>query len=494
MGTHSSNQASPDCTPTEETPLLARRTTPPPASTAQERLRVLRLACCCVYYVSTLTSAFVVRVYDSHRQSEEQLDLLTSRFMIAVAAFGGPVGGLLAGWVSKRRGRRSALLISLFLTISGSLSMALVDPSFSTLIQFSRGLQSIAVGSTIYLAISLVSEVSCPEKLGSGIGSLYASLSLGQAVSAPLYILLLSLLQASWRNLQYIITATGSILFCFVLIYLPRTKRQHRTNDDALDGAGGDATTNPPSPPSQSSSELTGFSLLLKTPRLRAVSTAVVPAVLSFWIHVAMFSYNLDAGFLQKPKKTRPFWLPLFAEFVLAYGLGGFVGALWSGHASDRYKARHASTLPEAVLRVCYPGIAFVVPVLLSFATFSTYAAFLTSLPQTLEFEAMGVAYAFFGGAGAYAVITPSIVYMASSVPASRVTGLVAANDLYQILATSLLCVTLVPFALLGQRGMLLWAILSICSCWLGFSKLRKVVRAAEEELSATSDTGEVVR
>ena len=76
------------------------------------------------------------------------------------------------------------------------------------------------------------------------------------------------------------------------------------------------------------------------------------------------------------------------------------MGALWSGHASDRLKARQASTLPEAILRICYPGIAFIVPVFLSFATFSTYAAFLMSLPQTLEFEAMGVAYAFFGGAG----------------------------------------------------------------------------------------------
>ncbi|MGB6246154.1 MAG: MFS transporter [Gordonia sp. (in: high G+C Gram-positive bacteria)] len=121
---------------------------------------------------------------------------------LLVGAVGTPISGRLGDMVGKRR----VLLVCLSAVAAGSTVCALSTSLVPFLI--GRGLQGIGMG-TVAVGISLIRDIVPPQRLGSSIGAMSASLGVGGALGLPFAAVIAQ--HVSWHALFWVSAAVAVV-------------------------------------------------------------------------------------------------------------------------------------------------------------------------------------------------------------------------------------------------------------------------------------------
>lgn len=120
-----------------------------------------------------------------------------------------PIGGRLGDMFGKRR----ILLLSLMSMVVGSALCALTDSL--TIVVAGRALQGLAMGA-IPLGISLMRDLLPPQRMGSAVATMSATMGVGGAIGLPLAAFIAQ--SSNWHVLFWV--AAGLGLVCLVLVWL----------------------------------------------------------------------------------------------------------------------------------------------------------------------------------------------------------------------------------------------------------------------------------
>ena len=146
------------------------------------------------WYVYSAFSLYFAKVFFPSGDSTAQL--LNTAAIFAVGFLMRPIGGWLMGIYADKRGRRSALLLSVLLMCAGSLVIALT-PGYASigiaapvLLVFARLLQGLSVGGEYGTSATYLSEVATREHRGFWSSFQYVTLIGGQLLALGVLILL----------------------------------------------------------------------------------------------------------------------------------------------------------------------------------------------------------------------------------------------------------------------------------------------------------------
>ncbi|MFP8967586.1 sugar porter family MFS transporter [Pokkaliibacter sp. CJK22405] len=155
-----------------------------------------------------------------------KIDDQMQEWIVSSMMFGAAVGALLAGWLSKRLGRKYGLMVGALLFILGS---ALAAGAWSPeVLIFARVILGLAVGIASFTAPLYLSEIA-PEHFRGSMISLYQLMITIGILAAFLSNTAFSYLE-SWRWMLGVIIFPAAILFIGVLA-LPRSPRWLATQD-----------------------------------------------------------------------------------------------------------------------------------------------------------------------------------------------------------------------------------------------------------------------
>ncbi|MFI5748481.1 MFS transporter [Streptomyces sp. NPDC051644] len=147
---------------------------------------------------------------------------------LLAAAVATPVAGRLGDMYGKRR----MLLSSLIPLIAGSVVCA-VSSSVIPMIA-GRGLQGLGMG-VVPLGISLLRDVVPPERLGSSIAIMSASMGVGGALGLPFSAAIAE--NASWRVLFWVVAALALAVGTLIWIFVPGDRENNVSGSFDLLGA-----------------------------------------------------------------------------------------------------------------------------------------------------------------------------------------------------------------------------------------------------------------
>ncbi|MFC6160497.1 MFS transporter [Kribbella jiaozuonensis] len=148
---------------------------------------------------------------------------------LLAAAVATPIMGRLGDMYGKRR----MLLISIGMLVAGSVVAAL-SSSLVPMIA-GRALQGMAAG-VIPLGISIMRDELPPEKVGTAVAQMSASLGVGGALGLPLAALLAE--NFNWHTLFWLSAGLGVIVFGLVLRFVPESSVRSGGRFDLLGGLG----------------------------------------------------------------------------------------------------------------------------------------------------------------------------------------------------------------------------------------------------------------
>ncbi|MGS0735413.1 MFS transporter [Pseudomonas sp. GG8] len=162
-------------------------------------------------------------------QGDTTAQLLNTAAIFAVGFLMRPIGGWLMGIYADRKGRKAALMISVFLMCFGSLIIALT-PSYEIigvgapiLLIFARLLQGLSVGGEYGTSATYLSEMATKERRGFFSSFQYVTLISGQLIALAVLIILQQTLNTEqlyawgWR-IPFVIGALCAV----VALYLRR--------------------------------------------------------------------------------------------------------------------------------------------------------------------------------------------------------------------------------------------------------------------------------
>ncbi len=122
------------------------------------------------WYVYAAFSLYFAKVF--FPQGDRTAQLLNSAAVFAVGFLMRPIGGWLMGLWADRKGRKSALMLSVTLMCAGSLMIALT-PGYASigvaapiLLVLARLLQGLSVGGEYGTSATYLSEMAAPEHRG----------------------------------------------------------------------------------------------------------------------------------------------------------------------------------------------------------------------------------------------------------------------------------------------------------------------------------------
>ena len=125
---------------------------------------------------------------------DQTAQLLNTAFIFAGGFVARPIGALLFGMYADRRGRRSALILSVTMMCGGSLMIALTPTGLGfvspLLLIIARLLQGFAVGGEYGASATYVSEMASAAHRGFRSGVLYVTLIGGQLLAMALLVVL----------------------------------------------------------------------------------------------------------------------------------------------------------------------------------------------------------------------------------------------------------------------------------------------------------------
>ncbi|MFI6765194.1 MFS transporter [Streptomyces sp. NPDC050355] len=174
------------------------------------------------YAYSFLAVYFAEQVFPADT-GNSLVPLLSTFAVFAVGFFMRPVGGLLMGAVADRRGRRSALTVTILLMGAGSLLVA-VTPTYAAtgvlaplVLVIARLVQGLSVGGEFAASTTFLVESAGPGRRGLFSSFQYVSTTLGQLLASGTAALLAAVLteremgQWGWR-VAFLIGALLSLL------------------------------------------------------------------------------------------------------------------------------------------------------------------------------------------------------------------------------------------------------------------------------------------
>lgn len=129
-------------------------------------------------------------------QGDATAQLMSSAAIFAVGFFMRPIGALVLGYYADRRGRKSALVLSVLLMCCGSLMIALT-PGYATigvaapaLLLVARLLQGLSVGGEYGTSATYLSEMATSRRRGFWSSFQYVTLIMGQLLAVGVLIAL----------------------------------------------------------------------------------------------------------------------------------------------------------------------------------------------------------------------------------------------------------------------------------------------------------------
>lgn len=156
-------------------------------------------------------------------------------WVITATLLGGAVATPIAGRLGDMIGKRRVLLATLAMLVLGALICALTSSLVPVLV--GRSLQGVAV-SAVPLGISLMRDALPPERLGSGIALMSATLGIGGGLGLPLSALIVQV--ADWHALFWTAGALGIAGIVLVLAVVPESPQR---SGGGFDGVGAVALT-----------------------------------------------------------------------------------------------------------------------------------------------------------------------------------------------------------------------------------------------------------
>lgn len=156
-------------------------------------------------------------------------------WVITATLLGGAVATPIAGRLGDMVGKRRVLVATLALLVVGALICALTSSLVPVLV--GRSLQGVAV-SAVPLGISLMRDALPPERLGSGIALMSATLGIGGGLGLPLSALIVQI--ADWHALFWTAAALGAAGIVLILAIIPESAQR---SGGGFDGVGAVALT-----------------------------------------------------------------------------------------------------------------------------------------------------------------------------------------------------------------------------------------------------------
>lgn len=174
------------------------------------------------WYVYSAFSLYFAKAFFPSGDLTAQL--LNTAAVFAVGFLMRPIGGWLMGLYADRRGRKAALLLSVYLMCGGSLIIALT-PSYATigvaapaLLLLARLLQGLSVGGEYGTSATYLSEMATAQHRGFYSSFQYVTLIMGQLLALAVLILLQRVLltaeqldQWGWR-IPFVIGAAAALV------------------------------------------------------------------------------------------------------------------------------------------------------------------------------------------------------------------------------------------------------------------------------------------
>ncbi|WP_031488030.1 MFS transporter [Streptomyces bicolor] len=173
------------------------------------------------WYAYTAFSVYFAAAF--FPSGDQTAQLLNTAAVFAVGFLMRPIGGWVLGRYADRRGRRSALTLSVTLMAVGSLIVALT-PSYGAigvaaplLLVTARLLQGLSVGGEYSTSATYMSEVASPGRRGYYSSFQYVTLIAGQLTALGLQIVLQQVLSGAqmeawgWR-VAFVVGAAGAIV------------------------------------------------------------------------------------------------------------------------------------------------------------------------------------------------------------------------------------------------------------------------------------------
>jgi len=154
-------------------------------------------------------------------------------WVVTATLLGAAVATPVVGRLGDMYGKRRLLLLSLVLLVVGSVVCALSD-SLVPMIA-GRALQGLASG-VIPLGISIMRDALPPERLGSSIALMSASLGVGGALGLPGAALLIE--YTSWHAIFWVAAALGAVVTTLVAIVVRRSPTRTGGRFDVLGAVG----------------------------------------------------------------------------------------------------------------------------------------------------------------------------------------------------------------------------------------------------------------
>ncbi|WP_241665674.1 MFS transporter [Prescottella subtropica] len=142
----------------------------------------------------------------------------SASWLVTITLLTGAVGTPLIGRLADMVGKRAMMLVCLGMMVAGSV-VAVLGPGFAGAV-VGRGLQGFAV-ALMPVGISMMRDILPPEKLGTGVALMSATIGIGSVFGAPLAGVLYDSL--GWRSLFWLPAAFAILMAVLLPLAVPES-------------------------------------------------------------------------------------------------------------------------------------------------------------------------------------------------------------------------------------------------------------------------------
>ncbi|KAI0776371.1 MFS general substrate transporter [Irpex lacteus] len=260
---------------------------------------------------------------------------------VSLSMFANALGSLMWASYSGFYGRRPVLLLSMFITVWGSIGSGLL---------VWRVLQAFGASSGHSVGIAVIADIYKMEERGAASGAYFGAILFGMALAPTV-----SGFSAhfwDWRMTQYQIAGAAALAFVLTAIFQPETSHPGTRGVDRQINAEGRPKwvwLNP----------LTNLTLL-RSPNVLLVSVAQGLIVLTDFMLLIPIAYTFGVKYGITNEA-------IIGAMCIPVGLGNVIGSSWAGPYSDRVlislrKGRNGVWIGEDRLRATYLGGAVLAP------------------------------------------------------------------------------------------------------------------------------------
>ncbi|CAM3250073.1 MFS transporter [Prescottella defluvii] len=142
----------------------------------------------------------------------------SASWLVTATLLTGAVGTPLIGRLADMFGKRAMMLVCLGLMVAGS-ALAALGPGFATVVA-GRGLQGFAM-ALMPVGISMMRDVLPPDRLGSGVALMGATIGIGSVFGMPLAGVLYD--QLGWQSLFWVPAGFATVMALLLPLVVPES-------------------------------------------------------------------------------------------------------------------------------------------------------------------------------------------------------------------------------------------------------------------------------